>query len=164
MAKTFNEFFVSIVKNLGINENLLPPSSSETRNVESIISKFENHHSIATIRNCFDKSSIFSFEEIVKTEVFKEIKTPDIKKGVLSSSIPTDIIKQFGDLFAIFITENFDLCLSKEGFPEILKLLKLLQFIRKQTISRKTTTDQLAFLSNISKNYDRIMHNQIISL
>ena len=43
LAKTFNPFFVSIVKNLGINENLLPPSSSETRNVESIIAKFENY-------------------------------------------------------------------------------------------------------------------------
>ena len=28
LAKTFNEFFVSIIKNLGINENLLPTSSS----------------------------------------------------------------------------------------------------------------------------------------
>ena len=43
LAQTFNAFFVSIVKNLGINENLLPPSSSETRNVESIIAKFENY-------------------------------------------------------------------------------------------------------------------------
>ena len=41
LAKIFNGFFVSIIKNLGINENLLPTSSSETRNVESIIAKFE---------------------------------------------------------------------------------------------------------------------------
>ena len=37
LAKTFKEFFVSIVKNLGINENLLHTSLSETRNMESII-------------------------------------------------------------------------------------------------------------------------------
>ena len=37
LAKTFKEFFVSIVKNLGINENLLHTSLSETRNIESII-------------------------------------------------------------------------------------------------------------------------------
>ena len=37
LAKTFNKFFVSIVKNLGINENLLHTSLSETRNIESII-------------------------------------------------------------------------------------------------------------------------------
>ena len=37
LAKTFKEFFVSIVKNLGINVNLLHTSLSETRNIESII-------------------------------------------------------------------------------------------------------------------------------
>ena len=56
-AKTFNEFFVNIVKSFVINENLPPTSSSETRNVESIIAKFENHPSIVTIRNRIDKNS-----------------------------------------------------------------------------------------------------------
>ena len=51
LAKTINIFFVSIVKNLGINENLFPTSSSETRNVETIIAKFENNPIILTIRN-----------------------------------------------------------------------------------------------------------------
>ena len=50
LAKILNKFFVSIVK------NLLPTSSSETKNVESVIAKFENQPSIVTIRNrifCF---------------------------------------------------------------------------------------------------------------
>ena len=34
LAKTFNEFFVSITKNRGINENVLSTSSSETRKEE----------------------------------------------------------------------------------------------------------------------------------
>ena len=53
LAKTFKEFLVSIVKNLRINENLLHTSSSETRNVEPVIAKFENHPSIVTIPNRF---------------------------------------------------------------------------------------------------------------
>ena len=61
LAKTFEEFFVSIVKNLGINENIFLTSSSETRNVGPIIAKFENHPSIVIIRNRIDKNSIFSF-------------------------------------------------------------------------------------------------------
>ena len=85
MAKTFNEFFVSIVKNLGINENFLNTSSSETRNRAFIIAKFENHLSIVTIRNRFDENSIFSFKEIEKVD------------------IPTKIILEFDDLFATFI-------------------------------------------------------------
>ena len=48
-----------IVKNLGFDGNLLPTSSSETRNVEPIIAKFENHPSILTISNHIDKNSLF---------------------------------------------------------------------------------------------------------
>ena len=55
---------------------------------------------------------------------FKEIKNLDIKKGSLSSDIPTKIIKEFGDLFPIFITENFNLCLNKGEFTEILKIVE----------------------------------------
>ena len=93
-------FFVSIVKSLGINENFLPISSTETRNVESIIAKFENYPSTVTIRNRFDENSIVSFKEIGETEVIKGIKNLDIKKGSLSSDIPTKIIKEFDHLFA----------------------------------------------------------------
>ena len=125
MTQTFNEFSVSIEKNLGINENLPPTSSSETRNVESIIAKFENHPSIVTIPNLFDKNSIFSFEETEKIEV-KDIKNLDIKRELLSSDVPTKIIKEFDNLFVSFITENFNLCLNIAEIPEILKIaLKL---------------------------------------
>ena len=125
MTQTFNEFSVSIEKNLGINENLPPTSSSETRNVESIIAKFENHPSIVTIPNLFDKNSIFSFEETEKIEE-KDIKNLDIKKELLSSDVPTKIIKEFDNLFVSFITENFNLCLNIAEIPEILKIaLKL---------------------------------------
>ena len=62
MAETFNKFFIIIAKNLRIHENLLPTSLSETRNVESIIVKFD--------KNC----GIFFFKEIVKTEVIKRRK------------------------------------------------------------------------------------------
>ena len=93
LAKTFIEFFVSIIKNPEINENLPHTSSSETRNVESIIAKFENAASIVTIRKRFDENSIFSFKEIGKVEVIKEIKNLDINKRSLSNGIPTKIIR-----------------------------------------------------------------------
>ena len=106
LTETFNEFFVSIVKNRRINENLLPTSSSETINVESIITKFDNHPSIVTIRNRFDENSIFSFKEIGKTEVIKEIKNLDIKKGLLSSDIPTKIMEYDATEFASYADDT----------------------------------------------------------
>ena len=95
LVKTFNKFFVSIVKNLGITVNLLPTSSFKTRNVESTIAKFGNHPSIVTIGNGFDKNSIFSFKEIVKTKVINRIKNLNIKKRSLSRGISTKLKNSF---------------------------------------------------------------------
>ena len=65
---------------------------------------------------------MFSFKEIVRTEVMKKINNLDIKKGLLSSDIPTKITKTFGDLFPIFIAKNLSLCLKKGEFPGSLKI------------------------------------------
>lgn len=97
------------------------------------------------IRNRFDKNTIFFFKKVVKTKVIKKIKNLGIKKESLSSDISTEIIKEFGDLFPIFVTKKFDLCLYKGDYIEIYKLMKLLQSIRKRTRSRKLATDQIVF-------------------
>ena len=113
-----------------------------------------------TIPNHFDKNSIF-FKKIVKTEVIKEIKHLDIKKRSLSSDIPTKIIKEFSDK-TIFNTKNFNLCLNKWEFTEILIVAKVTPVSRKAKSSFKEDNYRpISILSNISKIYERIMHNQI---
>ena len=97
----------------------------------------------------------------MKTEVIKEIKTLDIKKGSLSSDIPSKIIKEFGDLFAIFIIKNFNLCLNKEEFPENLKIAEVTTIYKKVNQFKKDIYNPINILSNISKIDERIMDNQM---
>ena len=106
IAETFHEFFVSVVKTSAINENFLPNSSSQIKNVEYIIVKFEIHAIIMTLQNCFHKNCIFSFKKIIEAEVIKEIKNLEIKKESLSNVIFTKIVTEFGGLLAIFINET----------------------------------------------------------
>ena len=106
IAETFHEFFVSVVKTGAINENFLPNSSSQIKNVEYIIAKFEIHAIIMTLQNCFHKNCIFSFKKIIEAEVIKEIKNREIKKESLSNVIYTKIVTEFGGLLAIFINET----------------------------------------------------------
>ena len=101
----------------------------------------------------------------MKTEVIKETKNLDIRKGSLSSDILTKITKEFGDLFLIFINENFNLCLNRGQFPEIpsnfLQIAEVTPIYNKANLFQKDKYRQISFLSNISKIYERIMHNQI---
>ena len=54
-----------------------------------------------------------------------------MKKRSLFNNIPTKIMKQFGHLFAIFVTENFNICLNKGEFPEILKIVEVTPIYKK---------------------------------
>ena len=114
-----------------------------------------------TIRNRFDENIIVSFNENEKTDVIKEIKNVYIKKVSLSSNIPTKITKEFDDLFATFITENFNLCLNKGEFPEILKIAEVTPLYKKVYLFEKDNYRPISILSNISKIFERIMHNQM---
>ena len=91
----------------------------------------------------------------------KEITNLDIKKRSLSSDIPTKIIKESDDLFAIFITKNFNLPLNKGEFPQILKIAKVTPIYKKVNPFEKDNYRPISILSNISKMYERIMHHQM---
>ena len=114
-----------------------------------------------TTRNRFDKNSTFSFKEIMKTEVIKEIKNLDIKKGTLSSDISTKIITEFGNLISVSIIENFNLPLNKGEFSEIRKIAHVTPVYQKANPFEKDNHRPICILSNISKIYERIMHNQM---
>ena len=90
-----------------------------------------------------------------------EIKNLDIKKGSLTGDIPTKIIKEFGNLFAIFITESSNPCLNKAEFPEILQIAEVTLIYRKANPFEKGNYRPISILSIISKIYHRIMHNQV---
>ena len=77
------------------------------------------------------------------------------------SDIPTKIIKEIDDLFAIVITENFNLCLNNGEFPEILKIAEVTSFRKKANPFEKDNYRPSSILSNIAKIYEKIMHNQI---
>ena len=62
-----------------------------------------------TTHNRFDENNIFSFKEIEKIEVNQRNKKLDTNTGSLSKDIPSKIMIESDGLFAIFITENFNL-------------------------------------------------------
>ena len=72
----FNEFFVNIVPNLGINTNysFLINTENETHPTETVIAKNKKHHSIISIKKFTEYSdSYFSFQHVPKVKINQNV-------------------------------------------------------------------------------------------
>ena len=69
IAKTMNNFFMNITKNL----NLKPYKDSSLTNINEITSKFDSHNNIKTIKESFQNitSSDLNFQEVAREDVKK---------------------------------------------------------------------------------------------
>ena len=96
IAKSLNSFFSNIVKNLKI-PRYRPYNDSLFENVSDpilkVILKYRNHPSILTIRKvCKNKSKkqpLFSFSQVTRDEILKEILRLDTTKTCQDTDIPT---------------------------------------------------------------------------
>ena len=98
LAGIFNEIFVNIIPNLGINtnHNFLINTDNENDPTEKTIAKYKNHPSIISIKTFMENSdSSFSFQQVPKDKITKTNEELDPKKVVQSNDIPTKLIKCF---------------------------------------------------------------------
>ena len=94
IAKTFNEYFISIpIKNMPKNPEYESFGSSEENTVSSIIKKYQNHPSIKLIKTK-NKSKTFRFRETNTDEIKKFIEKLDPKKASQKSDMSTNILKK----------------------------------------------------------------------
>ena len=122
VAKTFNEFFSNIVKNLEIPEyqcedNLRIRVSSNP--VLHAIMKYRNHPSINTIRQYCraQRFPSFYFSTVDKNAVRKEIKKLSNKKATQDTDIPVKILKGNEEFFAEQIYLQFNEGIFVSRYP-----------------------------------------------
>ena len=121
LVKIFNEYLSNIVSNLDIQR---PPSITLHHDPAlNAIKKIENHPSILEIKKQIpsDLAFPFSFRKVTLTEIINEIKNLDELKATQSNGIPTKVIKENYDIFATFITENFNNMIENSVFPDSFK-------------------------------------------
>ena len=93
-TKYFNNFFVNIVPNLGIeiDQQHLNIVSNISDPVEKAIKKYQKHPSISIINkmvSSFENEASFSFTCVTVDDISKEINRLDIKKATQEGDIPT---------------------------------------------------------------------------
>ena len=78
------------------------------------------------------------------------------------NDIPTKYIKKFSDVFTPVVTDDYNNCVAISIFPEFFKTAEVIPSYKTDKPTEKTNYKPISILSNISKIYERLMHDNII--
>ena len=122
-AKTFQNFFSSIAKNLNIQRDKTHLSKTTQDNpVLACIEKFSTHPIIISIQKCMEtNSNKFSFKYEERKKFLTEIQNLNSRKASQQNDIPVKILKENSDVCSYILHHNFSNSLFRNKFPKYLK-------------------------------------------
>ena len=161
-AEVLNNFFSNIVKNLKIPEyeNLHPNFENVKDPIFRAILKYKNHPSITAIKEKA-KNAMFSFHEVGKDKIKKEINRLNKNKVSQKSDIPTKIIHDNVDLFADFIVGSLKGTIKTSIFSSCLKLADIAPLHKKGREDNKENYRPVSILPTLSKIFEKILFEQM---
>ena len=123
VAKTFQNFFSSIVKNLNIQRDKTHLfKNTEDNPVLACIEKFSTHLSIISIQKRMEtNSNKFSFKYEERKKFLTEIQNLNSRKASQQNDIPVKILKENSDVCSYILHHNFSNSLFRNKFPKYLK-------------------------------------------
>ena len=110
-ASASNEFFSNIITTLGIPQyNEKEPVSHHNRGDPLIkaIMKYRFHHSFIAIKKNCNAGLSFSFSQVERDKIMKEINILKANKATQNTDIATKLIKENSDIFGDFVLENYN--------------------------------------------------------
>ena len=121
--KVLSAFFLNIVQNLDIQQyNVDDPICENINNpLLKAIVRCWNHPSIIAIQKFWNYKSHFSFKNVQKEEILKEISNSNISKATQYADISNKIIKENSDIFGDFIFSNINCSINTSSYPSLLK-------------------------------------------
>ena len=94
---------------------------------------------------------IFSFKNVTKEEVLKELNNLKIKKATQNTDIPTKTIMENFDIFGDLIFSNLNGCVNTSLYPLLLKMANITLVYKKDSKVQKVITDQLVYCQTSPK-------------
>ena len=110
-ASASNEFFSNIITTLGIPQyNEKEPVSHHNRGDPLIkaIMKYRFHHSFIAIKKNCNAGLSFSFSQVERDKIMKEINILKANKATQNTDLATKLIKENSDIFGDFVLENYN--------------------------------------------------------
>ena len=165
VAKTFNNFFSNVVKNLNLPklEGIANDNVNEIDPIIKSINKYDNHPSIVRIKEAMseNENDYFSFENLKEDDIRKEILSLDKSKSTPKDSIPPNIIKENHDIFSYKLLIDFNISITDGTFPNNLKNADVSPIFKKGDRLDKSNYRPISILSALSKIFERLLFEQI---
>ena len=141
-------------------------TTSDTNSLTSIIKKYKHLPSITAIKNYMDKleKPNFSYKEITKSFIVKEIENLNSKKTSQSNNIPTKLMKENSDTFTTRTVEDFNKSMYDGTFPKSFIIPEVIPVYKKDKSYDTNNYRPLSILSNLLKIYQRQMHDEFLRL
>ena len=119
----FMHFFSNVITTLGVPQynDTEPVSHNIGDPLMKAIMKYRFHPSIVAIKKNCNSGLSFSFSQVERHEIMKEINNLKTNKATQSTDIPTKLIKENSDIFGDFIFGNYNNCVSSSIFSNFLK-------------------------------------------
>ena len=152
-----NKLFINITKNLDLKSS----KNCTTKDLNSILSEFDDHISIKRIKEFFPNINVNDFETVTMEDVKKEILNLNIKKPSTSGSIPAIILEQPLDIYLPYLSRSINYT-TKEGiFPAELKHSEVIPLFKKEDSLKEKNYIAVSLLPHLSKVFERIIYKQI---
>ena len=161
ITKIFNEYFISIpILHMPTNQEFEYSVSSEEDPLLRIIGKYQNHPSIKLIKSK-NKSQTFKFRETNIDEIKKSIENLDPKKASQKSDMNTNILRKNAAFFAKYTCNDINIFIRSSKFHNELKEADVAPVHKKKSKLSKENYRPISILPNISKVYERYLHDQM---
>ena len=165
IGKLFNEYFVNIVKKIGLFTKKQSTISTENSlsEVDIATAKCGNHPSIIPITEKIEKlgNPTFGFDFNSYEKTVKQVNNLKIRKVSQITDTPVRIIKENIDIVSYFLYHNFNNSLSCSTFPTGIKYAEVTPIHKKDNKFDPENYHPISILPNLSKVYERLMYNQI---
>ena len=148
-AGVFNNFFSIIITNLGIPQHI--EGEPVCQNIDDPLMKAITKHRLAK-KKCIS-SFCFSFSQVERDEIIKEINNLKTNKATQSTDIPTKFIKE---IISYFTTTYFNNNVFYSIFPSPMKNAIITSVYKKGKKTSKDNYRPVRILSNASKMFKQI--------
>ena len=161
-AEILNNFFSDAADLLDIDKDLHVIYTTDINNPDKkAVTTSSNHPSILSINELRYAQNNFSFYPISESDIYSVINNIDSSIAYQKNNIPPKVLKDSGDICAIVLSSDMNLCTSKGKFPNNLKNADITPTFKKGDNLQKNNYRAVSILPTLAKIYEKILFQQI---